>query len=98
MFPQSMHESAYLNTVLKTDVKENNLRIVNEETWQFFKENYPDLVEIKRSTILVNDKVSNEVGLGSVWLGIVDQDTVSKFNKKKKKLNESNSDKETDDE
>lgn len=43
-----MKESVYCNVFLKSDVSEDMLKLVDEEAWMFFKNNYPSLSEIPR--------------------------------------------------
>lgn len=74
-----MFESQYLNTVLKNDFNEDHLRVINEETWKFFKESYPEIVEIPRAQLIINGKIKSAVNLSPVWLGFVDHTVLRKF-------------------
>ncbi|KAL4444458.1 hypothetical protein ABPG74_016751 [Tetrahymena malaccensis] len=86
-YPTTMKESIYYSKVLVNNFNEDQTRIVDENMWKWLKIQYPDLVDIPRSQLVVEELLEFAIELINVWFGILDQSTLTNFKELNKKDN-----------
>ncbi|EGR33325.1 ubiquitin carboxyl-terminal hydrolase family protein, putative [Ichthyophthirius multifiliis] len=79
IIPNEMQESKYNNIFLKDNFSINDVKLVDFQTWIFFKEQYKDSIEIPCQVLKIKNEYIHAAEFEKPYIGFLDQEVFEKI-------------------